>query len=125
MADKAWKAEERKKCRTLGGERSGPTGRDTPDCDDSVHVALEVKHYKKYVFLTKDWEQAVENAAKVGKIPVLNVREKGRGGRDCVQLDLIDFIDMGGVWDSPTELVRISWVEFVALYHNHFNDKEN
>src|SRR4051812_44649844 len=91
MADKTWKRIEREKCRELGGERSGPTGRDTPDCDDRVHVALEVKSYKTFTFLTKDWEQAVNNAAKVGKPPVLAVKERGQNGRDMVQLTRPDW----------------------------------
>lgn len=134
MADATWKRVEREKCRELGGERSGPTGRDTCDCADPVRVGLEIKSYKTFTFLTKDWEQAVENAAKVGKIPVLAVKERGRNGRDRVQMRGRDFnrlsAEVGGMKMRPTsvveftsDLVRIDWPDFVRLYHDYY--KEN
>ena len=134
MADATWKRVEREKCRELGGERSGPTGRDTCDCADPVRVGLEIKSYKTFTFLTKDWEQAVENAAKVGKIPVLAVKERGRNGRDRVQMRLADFnlfaAAVGGAQMRPAsvvefthDLIRLDWPDFVRLYHAYF--KEN
>ena len=133
MADKTWKRVEREKCRALGGERSGPTGRDLPDCDKKVHVALEIKAYKKLVFLSEDWQQAVDNAAKVGRMPVLNVREGGRGGRDIVQMTDAGFmqlwvssglapirhVDVGRPRDG---FIRITWDDFVRLYHAVYNN---
>lgn len=123
MADKTWKRVEREKCRQLGGERRGPTGRDLPDCDDAVKVGLEIKSYKRFVWLTKDWEQAIRNAEKLGLMPVLAVREGGRGGRDEVQLRWGDFRLLtfrSGLCPvvSPREdgTVRIPWDTFVALY---------
>jgi hypothetical protein len=130
VADKRWKRVERESCRALGGERTGPTGRDLPDCI-GIHVALEVKSYKRFVFLTKDWEQAVENAAKVGKPPVLRVKQTGQRGRDCVQLDAAYYIVLRQMarstlaltlpsagtpigWFCP--LVRLPWNNFVGLY---------
>jgi len=136
MADKPWKRVERQKCRALGGERSGPTGRDTPDCNEAVHVALEIKYVKNYTFLTKYWEQAVENAAKVGKIPVLNVKETGRNGRDRVQLRRGDLAQMLGHCPSFYEyehhhvngtgecLVRMEWWKFVLIYRAAYIDNE-
>lgn len=139
MADKTWKRIEREKCRELGGERSGPTGRDTPDCDEGVHVALEIKSYKTFVFLTKDWQQAVDNAAKVGKPPVLAVKERGHNGRDMVQLQATLLFVLSGCdqerfkenWalvvdgeraaDGGT-LVRVAWKNFVRLYHAAYTD---
>jgi hypothetical protein len=133
MADKRWKRHEREKCRALGGERTGPRGFGLPDCV-GLEVALEVKSYKRFVFLTKDWEQAVENAARLGKRPVLAVREAGRGGRDCVQMfrtDWVNLSDFAGLATSAlsvvrpyTEsppLVRLPWSEFVRLYRAAFN----
>jgi hypothetical protein len=135
MGDKTWKRVEREKCRELGGERSGPTGRDTPDCDDSVHVGLEVKSYKTFVFLTKDWEQAVDNAAKIGKPPVLAVKERGHNGRDMVQITqayftiLADCADLGPTaWYTLVrgQFVRLPWEDFVRLYRAaYINEKEN
>lgn len=119
MADKPWKRIEREKCRELGGDRAGPTGRDTPDCV-GLRVGLEIKYIKKYTFLTSYWEQACENAAKAGLPPVLAVKEAKRGGRDCVQLNTADF-----PWlDGPDGLVRINWNDFVRLYRAAYIDTE-
>jgi hypothetical protein len=125
MADKRWKRHEREKCRALGGERTGPRGFGLPDCV-GLEVALEVKSYKRFVFLTKDWEQAVENAERVGKPPVLAVREAGRGGRDCVQMWWGQFnvwgredIEVDGQIVIPKKgpaLIRFPWNDFVRLY---------
>lgn len=141
MADKTWKRVEREKCRELGAERSGPTGRDLPDCDDASHVALEVKSYKKFVFLTEDWRQAKENAAKVGKPPALAVKERGRNGRDIVQMRESDWLFLevlasdglivGPADETPRLLehdnepvVRMGWDYFVALYRAAFTTTE-
>lgn len=151
MADKTWKRVEREKCRELGSERSGPTGRDTPDCA-GTHVALEIKSYKNFVFLTKDWQQAKDNAAKVGKPPVLAVKERGRNGRDIVQMREADWValeflreippilNLGAVPGAPIQLVpagelslhehdgepviRMPWDYFVALYRAAFTNEE-
>jgi hypothetical protein len=132
MADKRWKRHEREKCRALGGERTGPRGFGLPDCV-GLEVALEVKSYKRFVFLTKDWEQAVENAARIGKPPVLAVREAGRGGRDCVQLRYEDWERLtnvsGIVWPflrshAQRDLVRMAWHYFVQLYRAAYIDNK-
>ena len=124
MSDKPWKRIEREKCRELGGERSGPTGTDTPDCVD-LCVGLEVKYVKKYTFLTTYWEQAVENAVKVGLPPVLAVKEAKRGGRDCVQMFTRDYQALLtlarvqsplGLSFAKNETIRMSWGHFVRLY---------
>lgn len=126
MADKAWKRVEREKCRALGGERTGPRGFGLPDCV-GLKVALEVKHYKRFVFLTKDWEQAVENAARVGLPPVLVVKEGGRGGRDEVKMRLDDYLALMArailnsayiplAGKQAGTYARLSWPNFVRLY---------
>ena len=141
-----WKDIERAKCRELGGERSGPTGRDTPDCVD-ICVGLEVKRKKKLVWLTKDWQQAKENAAKLGQPPVLAVKEHGRG-RDMVQMhsatwlmfeigaagDVEDAIwnqyvaDAAGVTGphevDGDEVMRMPWDYFVQLYKAYYRKEQ-
>jgi hypothetical protein len=123
VSDKPWKRVEREKCRELGGERSGPTGTDTPDCF-GVRVGLEIKYVKKYTFLTTYWEQAVENAAKAGLPPVLAVKEAKRGGRDCAQMftrDYFALMKQAGraeplLFYTPDDTIRMSWGYFVRLY---------
>ncbi len=45
MADKAWKALERRTARALGGKRLGATGQSTPDViSDDGRVVAECKH---------------------------------------------------------------------------------
>ena len=132
MADKPWKRVEREKCRELGGDRAGPTGRDTPDCV-GLRVGLEIKYVKKYTFLTSYWEQAVENAAKAGLPPVLAVKEAKRGGRDCVQLLATNWDQLRELAEAPPaarfavppdyrigEFVRTPWSAFVWLYRGAY-----
>lgn len=122
-----WKKVELAHCRELGGERTGPRGYGLPDCVGTPGIALEIKAYKRFVFLTEDWNQAVENA-QTGRMamPVLLVREGGRGGRKQVQMREQDFLTL---WtpsglrpirlhqqDVERGLVRFDWSDFVRLY---------
>lgn len=129
MADKTWKRVEREACRELGGDRRGPTGRDTVDCNDAVQIGLEIKSYKRFVWLTKDWEQAVRNAMKAGLPPALFVREGGRNGRRRVQMyygDMKLLCHRSGLCPARhlleeveghiRRVVRMDWPVFVALY---------
>lgn len=126
MASSTWKKVELAHCRELGGERTGPRGYGLPDCVGTPGIGLEIKAYKRFVFLTADWEQAVENAERLGVIPVLLVREGGRNGRRQVQLTERDY---GTLWlpsglppirpiitDVPRGLIRLEWADFVRLY---------
>lgn len=138
MADKPWKRIEREKCRELGGDRAGPTGRDTPDCV-GLRVGLEIKYVKKFTFLTTYWEQAVDNAAKLGIPPVLAIKEAKRGGRDGVQMRVSDMSSLAGrageLYEVVTlgslprdaaghELIRFPWNDFVRLYIAAYNNNE-
>jgi hypothetical protein len=99
VADKPWKANERKKCAQLRGVRTGPTGRDLPDCQQANGqplplIAPELKLYARLQFLEEDFKQAKDNATKVGRMPILGVKERGRGGRDRVVMDWDDFLTL-------------------------------
>jgi hypothetical protein len=130
LADKPWKRIEREKCRELGGDRAGPTGRDTPDCT-GLRVGLEIKYVKKFTFLKTYWEQATENAEKAGLPPVLAVKEAKRGGRDCVQIrrdNWASLLDMHGSSASAyytsqmrEETLRIPWTTFSHVYRGAYN----
>jgi len=134
MASKRWKVIELQKCRELGGERTGPTGRDLPDCVD-ICVGLEVKSYKTFVWLTEDWRQAKENAEKVGQHPVLALKERGHNGRDRVQMHsalwiMLETGAMTGGMDAfgevtthevdGDEVARMDWDYFVRLYDEFY-----
>lgn len=126
MPSSNWKKVELELCRELGGERTGPMGRDLPDCSGTPGIGVEIKAYKKFVFLSEDWRQAVENAEKLGVIPVLVVREGGRGGRRHVQMRERDFGTIWGpsglrpfrliVQDVERGLTRMEWADFVHMY---------
>jgi hypothetical protein len=126
VASSNWKKVELEHCRELGGERTGPRGFGLPDCIGIPGLALEIKAYKRFTFLTEDWEQAVKNAARIKATPALLVREGGRGGRRQVQMRETDF---GSWWarsglrpirlivqDVERGLIRIDWSDFVRLY---------
>jgi hypothetical protein len=97
-----------------------------------------IKAYKKFVFLTADWQQAVENAEKLGVIPALLVREGGRGGRRHVQMRERDFGTFFGpsglrpfrliVQDVERGLIRMEWADFARMYRAYRDNtdrKEN
>lgn len=88
---KAW---EREVAKNLGGTRTGPRGKDLPDCIDVPLVAPECKLYEKFIFLEADMEQARINARNIpgDKIPVVFLKEKKRGGRKAVRMDYDGFI---------------------------------
>ena len=131
MADKPWKRVEREKCTALGGTRTGPRGFGLPDCV-GLEIGLEVKYVKKYVFLTADWEQAIENAERIGKPPVLAVKEANkRGGRDCVQMFEADYSRLRVAAGQPAypfgwtnEPTRMSWGHFERLYRAAYIDNK-
>lgn len=128
-----WKKVELAHCRELGGERTGPRGFGLPDCVGTPGLGLEIKAYKRFVFLTEDWNQAVENATRLGVTPALLVREGGRGGRKQVQMREQDFAAMWApsglrpirlhVKDVDRGLVRLDWTDFVRLYRA-YREKE-
>lgn len=96
MADTAWKAWEREVAKSLGGTRTGPLGRDLPDCIDAPLVAPEAKLYEKFIFLEADMQQARDNAKNIpgDKIPFVALKERKRGGRKAVRMDWEDFLKL-------------------------------
>ena len=94
VADKPWKAWERKVAKDLGGTRTGPRGHDLPDSIDAPLIAPECKLYEKFIFLEADMEQARNNAKNIpgDKLPAVFIKEKKRGGRMAVRMDYEDFL---------------------------------
>lgn len=93
MADKAWKQWEREAAKDLGGTRSGPLGSDVPDSLDVKIVAPEFKYMVRLLVREEDFQQAKRNAAKVGKLPVLGIKERG-GQRKRAVMDWDDFVTL-------------------------------
>jgi len=94
MSNKTWKAVELKICRMLGGDRTGPTGRDTSDC---VHpwLGVEIKTRKRVPGYIRDWvEQAKSNIKLPGRLPIVVWHQTGDRYTDAlVLLRLGDFLD--------------------------------
>ncbi len=84
MADKTWKADERKVARMFGAERnrlSGSSGRDCDSCSDSNHARLyiEAKRKKRHTVYTL-YDDTAAKAKAEGKLPVVYLKEAGRQG---------------------------------------------
>lgn len=82
MADKAWKAVERRIAAFFGAARNALSGRNAKvSASDSVHdkLFIECKHRERHTTWTL-WNATKKLAAKEGKTPVLALQEKGRHG---------------------------------------------
>ena len=100
MADKLWKAAERKICQMLGGTRRGPTGRDDSDC---IHnwLAVEIKNRKMPTYIRRWVSQAIVNK-EPDHLPIVVWHNPGtayQGSLVILQLD--DFLEWFG--DSGAE----------------------
>jgi len=93
MADKTWKAVERRICRWFNMRRTPLSGRNSQhgtsaDCipDDLFNgelvgneLYIEIKHRKKHTAVTL-WDDTAEKAKKENKTPVVCLAEKNRKG---------------------------------------------
>lgn len=88
----AWKDLERRVCRALGGERSGPLGREGADCQ-GVPFAVEVKRSSRPgpPVLAKWVEQAREHGRRDG-LPWLVVVAGHNDREPIVALDFAAFV---------------------------------
>jgi hypothetical protein len=68
-------------------------GHDVPDCIDVPLIAPEFKYMKRLVFKEEDFQQAVRNASRFAKIPVLAIKERG-GKRKRVEMEWSDFVTL-------------------------------
>ena len=87
-----WKALELEICRIFGGSRSGPQGKEGPDCKGTAPFAVQVKHGLKIPkWLIKDMKQTIGDASP-GDLPVLVLHPKGkRVEHSIVCIRLSDF----------------------------------
>lgn len=89
----AWKNLERRVCRALGGERSGPLGKGASDCSAEVPFSVEVKRSSRPgpPVLSKWILQAREHARKEGR-PWLVVVASPGAKRPIAALDFQVFL---------------------------------
>jgi len=94
MPTKTWKTVERKIARKFGTERtplSGGASRHT--LSDTLHpdYYIEIKHRAKIPFL-KTFKEAVVNAEKENKLPMVVFKEKG-SHMEILMIKLDDFLE--------------------------------
>ena len=77
MPPSTWKKTELRLCRLFGGERSGPVGKDGPDCTGTEPWAIQVKHGKQIPkTIQKYMAQTVRDTLK-GTLPTLLMHAYG------------------------------------------------
>ena len=111
MTAAAWKGLERRVCRALGGERSGPLGKSESDCKNTP-FAVEVKRSSRLgpPVLSKWVVQAREHARRERK-PWLVVVAGHHDRRPIVALDFAQFLEIAraaGLIEPPpaSELIE-------------------
>jgi hypothetical protein len=77
MPSSRWKAVELAICKIFGGQRSGPVGKEGPDCTGTGHYAIQVKHRKVPKWLTDAVEQA-RGDARWQDLPLVALHPKGK-----------------------------------------------
>lgn len=96
MADKAWKACERRIAKYIKGERVPITGRQRGDAPDIKHnwLSPEVKYRKTLPAWFKDAMNQAEASAMPRQLPVVIMVEKGQEvGEAFIMCRLKDFRD--------------------------------
>lgn len=104
MADKPWKAEERRVAAMFGTERALMKGTDEKSDIQSDLFSVDVKLRKNWS-VQKWYRELREAARKRGKIPILTVREPGQKLRLAVlDLDyLISILKGANVLEADNE----------------------
>jgi len=96
MADKTWKAAERRIAAMLGGKRNGPTG--TPQADiDAGWLQVECKHRADLPQWLVNSVQQARQHCQHDQLGVAVLHEAGKPyGRSLVVLRLDDWVDWFG-----------------------------
>ena len=91
MPPSTWKKIELAICRRFGGSRTGPVGKDGPDCVGTAPFAIQVKHRKVPQWLLDAMTQAVLDSP-ITCLPTLVLHPKGHSIDDSlVIIKLSDF----------------------------------
>ena len=85
MADKLWKAFERRIAKYIGGERVPITGRQRGDAPDIAHnwLAVECKYRKTVPEWLKDAMRQAKASARGSQTPVVIIGERGTETGRC------------------------------------------
>ena len=84
MPDRTWKAIERAVCRYFDSERTGPVGKEGPDCDHK-QLAIQVKHRENLPNWLLDMvEQTKEQGG--GRFPMLVLHPYGAAVEDSLAI---------------------------------------
>lgn len=88
MADKLWKAAERKIASLLGGKRVPVTGRQRGDAPDIAHpvFGIEVKNWKEFPAWLLDALNQAQQSSKEGQIPLVILHMKGTKYEDSLTI---------------------------------------
>ena len=82
MPDRTWKAIERQVCRYFDCERTGPVGKEGPDCDHK-QLAIQVKHRENLPNWLLEMTEQTETQAG-GRFPILVLHPYGWSVEDCL-----------------------------------------
>ena len=106
MAEAAWKRDEKRVCRLLGAERSGPTGREGPDCTAAAPWAVQVKRSPRPQLPAKWLAQAERDASWPGfeGKPWVLVQACARRGRPTLLLATLAESELFALWEQAHPL---------------------
>lgn len=92
-----WKGVELEICRRLGGERTGPVGKDGPDCTGIEHLGVQIKHGKQIPKTIQKWMGQTIGDCPEEKLPLLIMHPFQSGINDSlVVMRFKDYIDWYG-----------------------------
>lgn len=99
MPEAAWKRDEKAVCRALGAERSGPTGKQGPDCTPAAPWAVQVKRSARPQLPGSWLAQAQRDASFPGfeGKPWLLVQACPRRGRPTLFLATLELSSLGAL----------------------------
>ena len=104
----AWKVWERTFATDHGGTRTGPRGFGLPDSIDCPGIAPECKYMQQLSLRASHMDQARENATRIGKPPVLFLKQAGHKGRKVVVIEYDTWLEK--FWPHLKEAFT-SWPE--------------
>jgi hypothetical protein len=122
MADKFWKAVERRIAKLFGTERIGAkNGNCQPDAINDW-LTIEVVCHAIPKWVRAEHKQAIDAAWQTDKLPILVIHEKGESeSTDLVVLRLSDFVDWfgsirpGELKDDDSDMILPSKIPGVKL----------